>query len=143
MSTITPALVSKKTSELRLGDLVRLHGMRLRITEEPVVAIGHHMNEQADRLGEVRFTHAILENVDDPDVDDFVRRHLDRRDGFLTWTIQGNDLARWTVEAPLHLMTGSSSVRCGARMAPRAGDPGWTLADVTVNPAAVTCPKCQ
>lgn len=45
-------------------------------------------------------------------------------------------------DRPLHLMTGSSSVRCGLRMAPRAGEPGWTLDDVTVNPAAVTCPYC-
>jgi hypothetical protein len=89
-------LVSKVTSELRPGDLVRHHGMRLRVTEEPFVATGHHMNDQAPAFGEVRLTRAEVENIDDPAIDPFVRRLLDADSP--TWTIQGNDLARWTVE---------------------------------------------
>jgi hypothetical protein len=44
---------------------------------------------------------------------------------------------------PIHLQTGSSSVRCGARMAQRAGDGGWDLADTAVEFRLVTCEDCR
>lgn len=38
----------------------------------------------------------------------------------------------------IHMQTGSSSVRCGARMGA-----DWDLGNVTVDPTKVTCPSCR
>lgn len=43
---------------------------------------------------------------------------------------------------PIHLQTGSSTVRCGAAMAPRSGEPGWDLGTVSVDVSKVTCSAC-
>ena len=43
-----------------------------------------------------------------------------------------------------HLQTGSSEVRCGAKMAHWKDNPkGWDLGTVTTDPTKVTCPRCR
>lgn len=47
------------------------------------------------------------------------------------------------IDGKVHYQTGSSSVRCGAKMRHWRDNPtGWDLGTVTVDPAAVTCPRC-
>lgn len=44
--------------------------------------------------------------------------------------------------AVVHLQVTASSVKCGAKMAPYAGAPGWTLSEITVDAMKVTCLDC-
>lgn len=44
----------------------------------------------------------------------------------------------------IHFQTGSSSVRCGEKMAHWKDNPdGWDLGNITVDPTKVTCAKCS
>jgi hypothetical protein len=93
--------VSKRTSELRVGDIVNCHGMRCEIDRELQVSLVH----PADERGSVRWTQALVLNRDD-EATNAVPRSWTRDwarnakpNGEHRWTIQGNDLASWCVEA--------------------------------------------
>jgi hypothetical protein len=79
------------TTELAEGDLVLNYGMRLRLeqrTEQP--------GRPRDWLVCVRFV-GVIENFDEI-TDPFIRSHasaLYTGDERPTWTVQGNELARW------------------------------------------------
>lgn len=92
---------SKRTSELREGDVVRNHGMRLLIDQE--ITVGSLTPDHPER-GNVRWTSARVLNPDEVERDGLVPaswiwrdRDMKRRD-IPRWTIQGNDLATWAVE---------------------------------------------
>ena len=88
------------TSELREGDVVFNHGMRLRLG--PV-----HVYDEFPRLP-VYASVAVVENEEEAVAQGTVPRSWMHRDVFVngrwtrspeaTWTVQGNELARWTRE---------------------------------------------
>lgn len=88
------------TSALRLGDLVQNDMMRLRIDREL-----HQTHHAVDKWGKTWATSAVIENFQEiqeaarngNDHAAFIIALADKRgadDG--RWTIQGNDLARWS-----------------------------------------------
>lgn len=96
--TPAPAVEGRHTGELVEGDVIRLHGMRLRLgpLAEHSGPYGPFWNTRALvlNLAEVEAAAAA-----DPASDAaFVLRFV-RADGG-TWTVQGNRLARWSVEVP-------------------------------------------
>jgi hypothetical protein len=109
MSSTATAYAYKKTSELSTGDVVNCHGMRCLIDRDVLVSTAH-----ADSLGvgdgKTRYTLALVLNRDDVPgsvvpvgwTADWKRNARDEalpHDGEHRWTIQGNDLATWAVEA--------------------------------------------
>lgn len=96
------------TSELREGDVVICHGLRCLIDRPLEVSTAHPGYE-------TRWTQALVLNRDEvPNeivpvhwTSDWKRNARDEarpHDGEHRWTIQGNDLARWSVErAPASL----------------------------------------
>jgi hypothetical protein len=94
-----------KTSEIHVGDIVREHGMRVRID-----SIKYHA-AQAPRLLPVCACRGTVLNLDEVldakivpasflTTEKWVEGEgwvTDRRDA---WTVQGNDLATWSVETP-------------------------------------------
>lgn len=98
-------LLTLKTSELRQGDIVLCHGLRCLIDREINISKSH---EEAWKNG-TRYTVALVLNRDEvPNERVPVCWTADWKrdgkyeplphDGEHRWTIQGNDLARWTVE---------------------------------------------
>ena len=93
--------VTKVTSELRSGDIVQCHGMRCLIDGEINVSRTH---PSSDEHGDVRYARALVLNRDEVSKDavpyGFTTADTSRGDkpGEHRWTIQGNDLARWSVE---------------------------------------------
>jgi hypothetical protein len=114
-----PPTTTRTTPELREGDLLLHHGMKLRLAREIVrkpCCEGHERGPEyghcdpEDGHGETVAFIGIITNPDDPDVDEFAlnlargeRLHRDANgrwvpDGDdLLWTVQGNALARWAV----------------------------------------------
>lgn len=81
------------TPDLRTGDVIRLHGMRI------------ELGPRGERGGVVWFLGKIL-NVEEVDADGFVPRSL-RTDSRhpeyppgAFWQVQGNELAHWHLEQP-------------------------------------------
>lgn len=87
----------KLISEIEVGDIVLEHGMRLLIVTAPRISEGHGAPRtgQADN-GVCRYTKAVVLNADDPAVDDLARSFVRQDHG--RWSVQSNDLVRWTVE---------------------------------------------
>jgi hypothetical protein len=81
---------SKSTDELQVGDVVQTYGMRVLLEDEPHTFEGFNgttayaykgrVLNMEEALGEHRIPRSFI------------------ADGF--WTIQGNELARWSVEVP-------------------------------------------
>jgi hypothetical protein len=98
-------IVSKKSSELQVGDVVLAHGMRCLIDGE-VNAVQRPSTTGDDNLRTVYWTQALVLNRDDVPSELVPRSWTacwDRTgkpaaDGTHRWTIQGNDLASWQVE---------------------------------------------
>lgn len=101
----------KRSDELKLGDIVHVHGARMRLAE---VIVGEH-NAESLAKSSIVYTHAVK---DGPKA---IERYLDReltlrsfRSEFVgnvsdyphsipaswlkNWTIQGNKYAMWSVE---------------------------------------------
>jgi hypothetical protein len=103
-----------KTSELRSGDVVLAHGMRLLI-DRPIAQSTAHPAD--DTRGPVLFTQALVLNRDDvPNslVPIAWTREWNRSGDNANehrWTIQGNDLATWAVERPLPLLDMSNPLQ--------------------------------
>ena len=96
MSNIPTVIV--KTSELREGDVVRAHGLRMLIDQPIRVSTCHEYHEHR---GHVLCTRALVitpERIED--IEDSMLRMFVRQDGG-RWGIQGNDLATWCVERPI------------------------------------------
>lgn len=93
------SLVSVPTSELRDGDVVLRHGLRILIDRPFQVSACH-----GDLHGGVRYSAGLILNLDevladDPGMAAYVGiENADRTPGEPRWTIQGNDLATWAVE---------------------------------------------
>jgi hypothetical protein len=88
--------VSKNTHELVEGDVVRCYGGRFLIDQEIKVSESHPKD---GRGGECRYTKArYLGPVEEGVEPDSMMMAWVRRDGG-TWSIQGNALATWAVEA--------------------------------------------
>jgi hypothetical protein len=101
--------VTKKTSELAQGDVVRCHGLRCLIDREILISKSHPVARDGSHC---RYTQALVLNRDEvsrevvpfgftadwdryPNVD---RSSPLPHHGEHRWTIQGNDLATWSVE---------------------------------------------
>jgi len=81
---MTTAPTTKTTHELREGDIVRSHGMRLLIDQEIEV------------YDDTRATSALILNPEEVIEIGFVpRRWIERG----RWRIQGNEKARWRIDA--------------------------------------------
>ena len=78
----------KTTPELREGDVVREHGMRILIDGEPQLSKSHPGNSTFYHRG-------LILNIDEVRAEGFIPAGW-IEDG--RWTVQGNDLARWGVE---------------------------------------------
>lgn len=91
-----PTLITLPTSALRPGMVVRNHGYRMTIESELKLSRCHR-----EDFGGVHYGPAVLDpDQDRSELDPFVVRMADRGDdGSLRWSIQGNDLATWCVEA--------------------------------------------
>ena len=98
----------KKTSELQQGDIVNCHGLRCLI-DRPVEISQSHPDRPGVGDGKTRYVQALVLNRDDVPNEvvpvgwtaDWKRngKYEPRpHDGEHRWTIQGNDLARWSVE---------------------------------------------
>ena len=93
-----------KTSELRTGDVVNCHGMRCLIDGEIEISRSHPDSPGVGD-GKTRWTRALVLNRDDvphevvpmgftlPPWGERLVEPVEHR-----WTIQGNDLAYWSVE---------------------------------------------
>jgi hypothetical protein len=93
-----------KSSEIQVGDVVREHGMRVRIDGVTV-----HERQGSNGLTVYSCKGTVI-NLDEVLAAKVIPAHfltsdkwvagqgwvIDRRD---LWTVQGNDLARWNVEA--------------------------------------------
>ena len=93
--TCTPGLVTRMTvpsSDLRAGDVVLTHGMRVLI-DAPRLYDSHASNR--DEYPTVTAARGVVVNYND--LPESMRRMVGAR---AEWTIQGNDLATWTVERP-------------------------------------------
>ena len=100
-------LISLKTSELQLGDIVVSHGLKLLIDRDILISESHPKDGPG---GACRYTKALVLNRDDVPGTivplgwtarwDRNRSYDDAvpHDGEHRWTVQGNDLARWLVE---------------------------------------------
>jgi hypothetical protein len=91
------------TPELRAGDIVVTHGMRVRLDTLVTYPSGHGQTVYA--------WHGTVTNPEDVRREDLVPLSW-WRDG---WTVQGNDLARWSVERRVW-------VWCPSAMAPSTAD---------------------
>lgn len=89
----TETLESISTHDLKPGDIVLRHGMRLRLNGEGTVSRSHPTNEYSPTL----WWNAEILNIDDVRADP---THAVPRSWIADgrWTVQGNGLARWTVE---------------------------------------------
>lgn len=98
---------SVTTHDIREGDLILNHGMRLRVDQEIHRSKSHAVHD--DERGACVFTHALIENWDclvedaktDRQIAGFIVRRVEEglRDGRHTeprWSIQGNGLAHWS-----------------------------------------------
>lgn len=84
-------LIRVLSSDLRAGDVVLTHGMRVRIPEP------HRSGTGVDAVTSAR---GVVENPDAPTVILMVPAawmHEPERDGTPRWTVQGNDRRTWTV----------------------------------------------
>jgi hypothetical protein len=104
--------VTKLTSELQVGDIVRCHGMRCLIDREVEISRGHGDTPGVGD-GKTRYVKALVLNRDEvstavvpysftADWDSYpsVNRSTPLpHHGEHRWTIQGNDRATWAVEA--------------------------------------------
>jgi len=95
-----------KTSELRQGDIVVSHGLRLLIDQEILVSKSHPVASDGSQC---RYTKALVLNRDDvpsevvpvswtADWDRTQSWEARPHNGEHRWSIQGNDLAYWWVE---------------------------------------------
>jgi hypothetical protein len=76
-----------KTSELKEGDVVLTHGLRVRLDEAPLIDDGRRAGDH----GPIRsFRGTVIERLSDEVPQSWTS------DG--RWVIQGNDLATWVVE---------------------------------------------
>lgn len=90
-----PIVKQVKSSELRQGDVVFTHGLRVQLATEPKCSEG--------QFGPVYSSIGIVLNVPELlDSDPGIVRYLTKGDGQHLWTIQGNDNAAWSVEDPTH-----------------------------------------
>jgi hypothetical protein len=105
--TTTMRYITKVTSELRVGDVVVEHGMRCLIDREIQVSKSHPVASDGSVC---RYTQALVLNRDDEatravpvswtaDWKRDGKYEARPHDGEHRWTIQGNDLVRWHVEA--------------------------------------------
>ena len=91
MTNPTP-LITKRSSELRAGDVVVEHGHRLVLVGEPHTFTNGSMG---DLVG-YSWHGEPVDGIVNPDGDEWVARWI-THDGY--WTVQGNDLVTWAVEA--------------------------------------------
>lgn len=95
----TTNVTSKLSSELRQGDIVQAHGMRVELDRE----VRSYESPYSDRYGltySVRgrvLNHADMETID-PWIFTMSLPWDDSDDNQPRWTIQGNDLVSWAVE---------------------------------------------
>ena len=103
MLTARIETLTVKSSELRAGDVVLVHGMRVRIPE-PRQARGIYTPPGASEPLPLYVARGAVENLEDVRADGFVPLSWmyddqpQRRETEPHWTIQGNDNATWTVE---------------------------------------------
>lgn len=105
MNANTPTLLNLDTSELREGDVIHSHGM-VCLIDGPILS-------RTDSQGTVYWTNALVTNAAELDADDYTEgwllartvvyqpypnRHLPVEPSEHRWSIQGNTLARWSVE---------------------------------------------
>jgi hypothetical protein len=96
-------LSGMNTHELRDGDVVLTHGMRVRISGDGEVSTSHPQDVAG---APCLWWAGVVENLDDVHAAGVVPRSF-VRDGL--WTVQGNGLARWTVER----VDDDSAIGCG------------------------------
>jgi hypothetical protein len=117
--TTTQNLTNKTTGELQVGDIVRCHGMRVRINsikrhEDPNTYEGQFWSTDGSvlNLDEVRAAGIVpmgwLETETYVEGQGWV---TDRND---YWNVQGNNLATWAVEVPEPGETSRLNDRCNA-----------------------------
>lgn len=83
----------KNSHELREGDIVVCHGLRCLIDSEPQVSLCHPTTENSPTIWQSAL---VIERAEDSPVP---RSWTMKPDGTERWTIQGNKLAAWRVEA--------------------------------------------
>lgn len=94
-------VTTKVTSELRVGDIVLLHGMMLRISNPTSFPAGHVAQAMTGEALGWNFEGLVL-NPDDV-TDTFIRTHMfwhgasSEKSTVAKWAVQGNDLVRWEV----------------------------------------------
>lgn len=92
---MSATLLTLKTSELAIGDIVHEHGMKLLIDGEIQVSKCHGVASDGSLC---RYYRALVLNRDDPNTSGVPMGWTREDDGTHRWSIQGNDLARWAVE---------------------------------------------
>ena len=85
-----------KTSELCTGMVVNCHGMRCLIDRAVEARPDHHVSRPDDM---VRSTDTLVLNREDVSDEAVPYAFTERGGKQHRWRIQGNDLARWSVEA--------------------------------------------
>lgn len=88
-----PTSVTKKTSELVVGDVVNVAGMRCLIESDLIASLAH------PAASGCKWTRALVLNREEVSANSVPFGWTRESDGSHRWTIQGNDLARWDVEA--------------------------------------------
>lgn len=107
MNATRQQYTTKRTSELRTGDIVNCHGLRCLIDGEINISQSHPASPVGD--GCTRYTVALVLNRDEvpstrvpvgwtADWKRDARGETLPHDGEHRWTIQGNDFATWAVE---------------------------------------------
>lgn len=90
-NAIGERLENVSTHELKSGDIVLAYGMRLLLSGDGTVSTGHPTTDPGPAL----WWSATILNIDEVREEPLVPNAW-IRDG--KWTVQGNRLARWTVE---------------------------------------------
>ncbi|QDF18480.1 hypothetical protein SEA_RACHALY_85 [Mycobacterium Phage Rachaly] len=108
---MTTTIETITTHQLREGDVILNHGMRLRVDGEPRVSKAHPVDTDDPSRGHTVYYPALIENwdalVEASETDKWIAGFIvglvrsDLREGRITeprWTIQGNGWARWARE---------------------------------------------
>jgi hypothetical protein len=96
-------LLNVNTSEIKLGDIVHTHGMRVLMDREPVKSASWGAAAHAQNLTCYAWVGLVL---NPEDVADSIPRDWIWTDGIgqprtePRWNVQGNELASWRVERP-------------------------------------------